>query len=752
VSSELTTAEKLRRLPWAIVSDSSNAIFVYLTFFGSVFVLYLGELGLSKTEIGSLLSLLPFAGLIALFIAPAVARFGYKRTYLIFFGGRKAAAALLLLTPWVLATFGSQAVTRFIIVIVAVFAIVRAVAITAQYPWIQEYVPSSVRGKYSAVDLMFWSLASFLAVTWGGFVLGSAPELSDFSILFAVGLLFGLISLGVATLIPGGAPVRAGPGQVEQSAHRGLFAPARDHNFRRYILGVGCTLLATGPLASFLPLFLQEEVGLNSGYVVWLQAGTLLGGLAFSFVWGWAADRYGAKPVMSSGAYLLAALPLLWWLMPRGAAPGAGEGSELILYIALIIAVFQGVANLGWQIGSGRMLFVGVVPPDKKVSYMALYYAWIGIIGGLGQLFGGRLLDEFAWVSGQFLVFPLDAYAVLFLIAAILPLLNVLLLRGVRTEDTVGVARFAGFFLRGNLLRATESLIQYHWARDERATVSVTERLGQARSPLTADELLEALEDPRFYVRFEAIVSIARGGADPRLTEALVEVLSSKEPALSVIAAWALGRMGDERALPALREGLGAPYRSVQAHCARSLGSLGDAEAAPLLVARLEMEPDEDLRLAFASALGALNAEEAVRPLLELLYERQDDDGRLELALALGRMVGGEAHFIQLWRGMRGDAGTVASQTVTAVRRRLGRSAADEPLLAALDECAEVLGRGDLEQGASSLAALIPRLPVRSLGAPAQSILGESSARLREFGTARREYLLLALHAMQEGW
>ncbi len=742
MSSEPTNAEKLRRLPWSIFANATNSIFVRLTFFGSIFVLFLSELGLSKTEIGTLLSLMPFAGLIALFIAPAVARYGYKRTYLVFFGGRKIVTVFLLLTPLVLARFGSQAVTRYVVGVVAVFAVCRAVSITALYPWVQEYVPSSVRGKYSAIDLVFWSLTSFLAVTLGGFVLGSDPGLGDFNILFAVGLFFGLISLGAASFIPGGAPVKKG--QTERTPHQDMAVAVRDKNFVRHAVGVGFTMLAIGPVASFLPLFLRDDVGLPTGAVVWLQAGTLIGGLFASYVWGWAADRYGSKPVMASGAYLLAVLPLLWWLMPRQ--------SVASLYIALAIAAFQGVASLGWQIGSGRLLYVGVVPSAKKAGYMALYYAFIGIVGGLGQLFGGRLLDRFAGLSGQFLIFPIDAYSVLFAIAAILPILNVLLLRGVHTEDSVGVAKFAGFFLRGNPFRAAESLIRYRWARDERATVSVTESLGQSRSPLTVDELLEALDDPRFYVRFEAIVSIARGGSDPRLTEALAEVLNSKEPALSVIAAWALGRIGDQEALPDLREGLDAEYRSIRAHSARSLGSMGDVESVPLLLERLRSEKNEDLSVAFGSALGALGAKQATPDLLHLLYLNQNEDGRLELALALARLIGDEHHFIHLWRGMRTEPGTVASQAISTAKRRVGRVVDDQALMDAMEDCAEVLAQDELEQGAASISRMIPMLPVDKAGKTVALILAECAVRLDEFGDGRREYLLLALHAMDEGW
>ncbi|MDX1523163.1 MAG: hypothetical protein R3264_16170, partial [Anaerolineae bacterium] len=72
-TTEPTTAEKIRKLPWSIGHNAANTIFIQLTFLGSVFVLFLDTLGLDKTQIGFLLSLIPFADTISLFIAPMVA-------------------------------------------------------------------------------------------------------------------------------------------------------------------------------------------------------------------------------------------------------------------------------------------------------------------------------------------------------------------------------------------------------------------------------------------------------------------------------------------------------------------------------------------------------------------------------------------------------------------------------------------------------------------------------------------------------
>ena len=726
---ELTNVEKMRGLPWGVVFSITNSVYVQYTFFGSVFVLFLSELGLNKSQMGGLLSLLPFFGLIALFVAPMVARFGYKRTFMLSFGARTAISAFLLFTPWVLSNFGSRVVVSFIVVIVAGFAIFRSIGLTAFYPWAQEYVPDPVRGKYSAIKNSFSSLSAFLAVTVAGYLIGSSSGLGPFMTLIAISLVFGIVSVWSNSRVPGGAPV--GADKAEQTSYHDLVDAAKDRNLIQYLVGVSLVTLATVPLVSFLPLFMKEQVGLSSGNVVLLQTGTLLGGLLTSYLWGWAADRYGSKPVMLSGVYLQIGLPVLWLLMPRHSTES--------LYAALGVALLQGLVNTSWVIGSARLLYVSVVPADKSSEYMAVYYAWTGVVSGFGQLLGGWVLELFGGLSGHWLIFTIDPYTALFVIGIVLPLLSVFLFRSVRADSHVTMGEFAGMFLRGNLLLAMGSLIGYHRAKSERATVSMTERLGQAKSPLAAEELLEALADPRFFVRFEAIVSIARGGADPHLTDALVEVLGGKEPALSVIAAWALGRMGDERALAPLRAGLHAPYRSVQAHCARALGTLGDAESLPILLERIRTETDVGLRIAYAAALGKLEGTEAAGEILSHLRERQDKSARRELALALARLVGEEHHFIQLLRHAETDLGTTAAQAISDL------DGGDGPF----QECADAFAREELEEGAALLARVISQIPSGGFDSICSVVLRDCALRMDEFGASRVEYVVLALHALE---
>ena len=738
-----SNVEKIRALPWRVTANTANTVFTQFTFFGSVFILFLSELGFNKTQIGFQLSLFPFFGLIALLISPAVARIGYKRTFLAFWGARNFVAALLLLTPWVVARYGVSGTLVFITGIVAAFSLCRAVAETGWYPWAQEMIPDSLRGKFAATNQIFITLVGLVVVSVAGFFIERSTDLSRFTILIGAGVLFGLLSMWAYSRIPGGAPEVAAAKEGEHP--RDMWQALRDGDFVSYLAGFSLVTLATVPMVSFLPLFMREQVGLSEGQIVLLQNGTLGGSLLSSYLWGWAADRYGSKPVMLSGVLLTLTLPLLWTIMPRESVWSLG--------IAMVIAFIQGVSLIAWSIGSGRILFVSIVPPEKKTDYMALYYASAGLVGGLSQLVGGRIVDLSQGIRGGLAGVAFDPYTPLFVLGFVLSLAALVVLQRTREAQAVGVAEFANVFLRGNPFQAMGSMIRYHQARDEQTTVAMTERLSRSRSPLTIEELLEALADPRFHVRFEAIIAVAHMRRDPRLTTALVDVLEGNEIALGVIAAWALGRIGDQSAVEPLRQALDSPYRSLQLHSARALGTLGDRETIPLLMERLASEPNADLQLAYASSLGQLRAPEATGPLLALLQVAGDEGARLELALSLARILGDERTFIRLFRQMNADMGTAVSQAVSSLRRRWRKKLArDAELLDLLNTCAATWGRDDLAAGMDLLAQLVDVIGSELPASPASAILKMCGVQLREHGAARSAYILLALHALNVAW
>ena len=406
---ELSDQEKIRRLPWLYAHAAGNSVFSILTFFGPVFVLFLNELGLPKSRIGFLLSLLPFCGLVAIVIAPAVARAGVKRVFVVCWALRKVVAGFLLTIPWIVGAYGTSAGFAAIAAIVAVFALLRAVGETAWYPWGQEIIPARIRGRVTGINNIASLLAGCVALVGGSWVIDHVEGLERFMLLIGVGVAFGVICVFCAFPIPGG-----GPDRTRDTAHFEAMARAlRDENFRLYLVYAALTLVTMQSLlGSFMPLFAKEEVGLAEGQVILLQVSSYVTGLVAGYAWGRLADRLGSKPMLVRSLVLVASIPVCWLAIPRH--------SIWSYPIGVAISALAGVAATGWWVSDQRLLYVNLVPPERRTEYMAIYYAWIGLIGGFGPLIVGSALDHLQGLRGSWWVLSFDPYSPLFLTALLL--------------------------------------------------------------------------------------------------------------------------------------------------------------------------------------------------------------------------------------------------------------------------------------------------------------------------------------------
>jgi len=259
--------------------------------------------------------------------------------------------------------------------------------------------------------------------------------------------------------------------------------------------------------------------------------------------------------------------------------------------------------------------------------------------------------------------------------------------------------------------------------------------MGDSGNPLSLDELLEALEDPGFNVRYEAVIALARLRPRRRIIDALVRVLEDSQPDLSIAAAWALGKLGDRRAIPALRVALQSDYPLLRARCARALALLNDRESIPVFRQNLYTEPTTPLRIAHASALGLLRDEQSVGYLLDALRDCADSGLREEIALSIARIIGDERAYIRLWRSTRRDSGTAIAQALHGLDS------------AATVDVANAFGRGDYPVGRELLGRFISARGTVRGPMVIGDILSECARGLVETDT--REYLLLAVHALK---
>jgi MFS family permease len=223
--------------------------------------------------------------------------------------------------------------------------------------------------------------------------------------------------------IPGGDPVR--PVETSTSHITHLWQILEDSNFKNYLGGLGLAIVGSVSLTVFLSLYLKEEMGLPPGTIVLMDIVWMVGGLAASLVFGSVADRVGSKPILIPMQFLCVFVSIGWLLAPR--QPNAA------ILCGILYFVYGAFAN-GSAIASGRLVFNSVIPIEKNTGYTAIYYAWMGLIGGATPLLAGKLLSLLSKWQGSVGFYTLDAYGILFLSSLVGFLGSALLFSRVRPD------------------------------------------------------------------------------------------------------------------------------------------------------------------------------------------------------------------------------------------------------------------------------------------------------------------------------
>jgi hypothetical protein len=488
---------------------------------------------------------------------------------------------------------------------------------------------------------------------------------------------------------------------------------------------------------------MKDLVGLSSGRVIHLTMWTMTGALVAVYFWGWMADRFGGKPVIITGLFFNILLPVLWYIIPRGQA-------QTGYIVSAIIWTISGIMSSAFGVGLDRYLFLTAVPPEKKTTYFSVWHTWNGVFGGLGPILAGRFLNLCGGLNNATAAgLRIDSYTPFFGIYLILSIATIVVLGRLKPDSEISTGEFVGMLFQGRpfgAVGAVGSVMRYHWAAEENERIVTTRKIGESDSPLSTGELVEALKDPSFDVRYEAIVAMSRRRPDRKIVSALLDVLNGSDIELSATAAWALGQIGDRDAIPALRKQLSAPYRILRARSARALGSLGDIENAAELLNLFTIETDPVLKTAYASALSTLRYLPALEQILKLLAEVQNETFRRELALAAARIIGSERTYIKLWRSAEADWATAVSQAVLRLKKPITRLRLEMELMDAIQTCADSFAADKPGWGVELLWPILDSIPKDSVDNIYRKIFAECSRRLEQFGSARREYVLLGIH------
>ncbi|WDR02601.1 MFS transporter [Devosia algicola] len=701
---EQTDYDKMRRLPYLFLSSTLTGA-AALILVGAPMTLFAAELGLEADRIGLLGGLMPFFQLLGIAFLPLIMRFGCKRVASTALTIRYLFLLLFLLAP---GFFGAPEVVFWLLfTAMALFSLSRTIAEAAYVPWSQEFMPRLVRGAIMG-RLAMASLPIALGISFGiKLWLDSRVGLDRFLPVFGIGIVVGLIGALSLLGLGGGKPDPQGVRGMAAMAN--LKAPLKDRNFLIFLFSSGTQYLIVTVMGVFLLLFFKLRLSLASGELIFLSTLIPVGAAIGSLATGWIVDRYGARGIRITLQVAQVFLLLSFALMSPD-LPG------VTIIAALMFAAF-GFMAFG-SITAGNVYLLNYVPPTNKESYTALSYSVDGIVGGSATFGAGFLVFWLEKSQPQVLGITLGSYETLFVLCAMILSASLVAFAFLREEGGTGVKDFISQFSTGNSLQALWGVHRYGHLTSEERRRELTYRFGGTRSALAKEELFEALRDPSFDVRYEAIQALGHLPKSARVVAELENMLCYHGLVeLQYAALTALGRLRSDSSGEQIIQFLEDPNPILRARATRSLGEIRDSACLPLIRAQLQQEPELDCRLAAASALGKLGDRDSVEPLLAFYCQLVHDDVDIAgeprskvVLLAVAKILDCEESFSQDWRREEKFVGfrlpNLLNRLADTLRRLSDEGAQNQRKL--LRQVAAELGGGDTQTAFRALQNLRP--------------------------------------------
>jgi MFS family permease len=384
-----------------------NAVNFQITL-GAPMVLYAKALGGSATTIGIVASLAPLMTILQLPTAYFIPKVGYKGFVL--FGWSVRAVLLFILAVLPLLVFLPAAVqTQLMLVCLFLFNVVRGISTGAWLPWLTALVPANARGAFLRSDQFHMQCGGMLAIAIATLVLWSGGEPWQFSLLFVISGLAGMLSLHFVRKIP---DIEIG----EQAKSSGQPVPwlqiLKYPPFGKLLIFNVVYNWVVGGLAAFVIAFLEGRAGYTAGQVLAVSLAASVGALTTVPFFGLILERTGSKPLLSLAMSLYLVGILFWVLITSGTVPA----HYLLIGLNYLIL---GVAGGLFSIANTRIA-MDTMPTMGRNHFFSLFTVFASLSLGLAPIFWGVFLDTLGRKEFSIGFFQVNRYSTYFVLLSLL--------------------------------------------------------------------------------------------------------------------------------------------------------------------------------------------------------------------------------------------------------------------------------------------------------------------------------------------
>jgi sugar phosphate permease len=386
------TTESTAKLPAGVANAFSFQVFNTVSFsivLGAPMLLYFKSLEASATVIGIVAALPPLLNILQMPAARFVEQVGYRAFVLRGWSLRTVFVLGMAAVPVLPARI--DAPTRMALLLFLLFAYntSRGISVCGFLPWITQWIPEAVRGRYLSRDQMFQSVAlvGTMLVT-AAYLRGTASR-HAFGYVFLASFTSAAVSLLFLRRIPDVPPPPRDPSAPNVPwKEMALFPPF----FRLLLYDIVILVPLAGGGVFWVPC-LRDQFQLTDAQILVIGALTPIVS-AVCYLWlGHVVDRVGSRPVLAMATGVLALHFSMWASLAARLLP-------LSVWSILLIQATAGLGLAALNLANTRLV-MSIVPAQGRSHFLALFSVVNGLTLGVLPVAWGIGLDSLAgWRRG----------------------------------------------------------------------------------------------------------------------------------------------------------------------------------------------------------------------------------------------------------------------------------------------------------------------------------------------------------------
>ncbi len=530
----------------------------------------------------------------------------------------------------------------------------------ARQSWLTDLIPDTIRGRFVARQRSLTASAGLITSVCAGFFLSTytaEDSQEGFSILFVVAVVFSGFGVWAWSRIP--EPQKSRTERVPPNQL--LCLPFRHGPFRKLMFLVSGRLVIAQIAAPFFTVYMLRTLEVSFAQIAVFSAMQTIATIIMNPFWGYLADKYGYKPVMSLTATGLAIFPLGWGFVTL----------DNYWVMVPLVQIWGGSMSAGW--GTARFnLIVKTAPAANRSAFLGCYSAVSRGCAACGAIIGGiaaGLCTSIPAVS--FFGYTFAGLQYLFLANGVLRISYMGLLARLVSDSQVSPRDVINRVRKGNPIATLWHLVRMGKSSNPSVRARAARELGETGSHLAVDELIALLDDSDRNVRREAVQSLSRIGAEEAVNP-LLECVGNPSSDIAEEAVEALGAVPSSLSLNILVTLLHDERSGIRRSAVIALDRIGDRRVETALEALLEHERDPAIVQSTLETLARMGNTGILSRLQDLIRTSETSLERGVLIMSAGHLMGAPDLLYRLLQAgeMNQDRSTV--RLFRSVRRQLG--------------------------------------------------------------------------------